>query len=732
LGTLKRKGTAKSLWKNPVFALEIATHHKGADVFFYIAFPRAYATVLRSQIHGIFPDAHIEQVPDYNIFHPEGASAIAVIRQKEPSPLPIKTYMTLSADSLEIITSSFSKLKHVGEGAAIQLLLRVPTKNYETGFRKALLMLKEGKSRNEAFRKKGFFHRVSNFISPKQPESAQQKPKQTDESAIKAVEAKSAKMIFECNIRLVSSAANAPEADRILNELKAGFLQFQNPEGNSFALRDLSGRAFYKAIEQFSFRLFNNNYAMALNVEELVSVYHFPFSRKSAPTVKMLKSKEATPPANLSEEGIVIGKSSFRGEEKIVSMAMEDRRRHFYILGQTGTGKSTLLKNMIAQDIRAGNGVAVIDPHGDVVEYALSMIPKERAEDVIHFNPGDTAYPMGLNMLEYDTNYPEYKSLIVNELIEIFNKLFDMKIAGGPMFEQYFRNAAGLVMEDPESGNTLLEVRRVFGDKAFRDYKLSRCKNVIISSFWREVAEKTTGEQSLANMATYVVSKFDVFLSNDIMRPIILQQKSSFNFREIMDQKKILLLNLAKGKLGETNANLIGMIITGKLLIAALSRTDIPNESDRKDFFFYIDEFQNVTTKSIATILAEARKYRLNLTIAHQYLGQLEEEIKKAVFGNVGSMLAFRIGAEDAEVLKQHFEPVFSAHDLANIDNLNAYFKPLIKGLTSKPFNIKLYPFPPEKGDIQIAESIKQLSRFKYARRREEVETEIKSKYESL
>ncbi len=286
-------------------------------------------------------------------------------------------------------------------------------------------------------------------------------------------------------------------------------------------------------------------------------------------------------------------------------------------------------------------------------------------------------------------------------------------------------------MEDPESGNTLLEIRRVMIDKAFRDYKISKSKNIVFNTFWREIAEKATGEQSLANMVGYITNKFDVFMSNDIMRPIIMQEKSAFNFRDVMDNKKILLLNLAKGKLGETNANLIGMIVTGKLLIAALSRTDIPDEKDRTDFYFYIDEFQNVTTKSIATILAEARKYRLNLTVAHQYLGQLEEDIKKAIFGNVGSMLTFRIGVEDAEFVEKQYAPIFSSHDLANIDNLNAYFRPLINGTTTPAFNIKTHPFPPEKGNTALAEHIKQLSRLKYGRPREEVEAEIRSRYEA-
>jgi hypothetical protein len=370
---------------------------------------------------------------------------------------------------------------------------------------------------------------------------------------------------------------------------------------------------------------------------------------------------------------------------------------------------------MIIQDIEAGQGVCFIDPHGSDVQNILSRIPSSRAEDVIYFNPGDTGRPMGLNMLEYDPKYPEQKTFIVNELLGIFNKLFDMKIAGGPMFEQYFRNAVMLVMDDPKSGNTL-----------FEDYKLSQSTNPVVKNFWKEVAEKAGGEASLQNMVPYITSKFDNFLANEIMRPIIGQEKSAFNFREVMDNGKILLINLSKGRLGDINSNLIGLIMVGKLLMASLSRVDVPEEN-RRDFYLYIDEFQSVTTDSIATILSEARKYKLNLSIAHQFIGQLDEQIKKAVFGNVGSIASFRIGAEDAEFLEKQFEPVFNSYDLINIDNFNACLKLLIDGQTSRPFSIRISPF--RTGNPQFGEEIAKLSSFKYGRPKEEVEEEIKKRY---
>ena len=456
---------------------------------------------------------------------------------------------------------------------------------------------------------------------------------------------------------------------------------------------------------------------------------HFPANvLRSAPHLKTAKAGTAPAPLELAREGVLLGVNRDRGIETKVFMTPEDRLRHFYVIGQTGVGKTTILKNMIAQDIANGEGVCMIDPHGSDIQEILSVIPKHRYEDVIYFDPSHTERPMALNMLEYDRRYPEQKTFVVNEMLSIFNKLFDMKTAGGPMFEQYFRNAVLLVMEDPETGNTLLDVSRVLANKAFRELKLSKCKNPIVIQFWREVAEKAGGEASLANIVPYITSKFDVFLSNDIMRPIIAQENSSINFREIMDKKKILLVNLSKGRLGDINANLIGLIMVGKILMSALSRVDSLGEN-LPPFYLYIDEFQNITTDSISTILSEARKYKLSLNIAHQFIAQLEEGIKDSVFGNVGSICAFRVGAEDAEYLEKQFAPVFTAKDLMSIDNRNAYLKMLSNGSPVKPFNIAT--LPPPKGDKTIVDSVKELSYLKYGKERSLVEEEIMGKYRS-
>ncbi|MCA9352879.1 TraM recognition domain-containing protein, partial [Patescibacteria group bacterium] len=388
-----------------------------------------------------------------------------------------------------------------------------------------------------------------------------------------------------------------------------------------------------------------------------------------------------------------------------------------------------ILKKMIIQDIQNGDGVCFIDPHGSDIQDILDYIPKDRIDDVVYFDPAYTERPMGLNMLEYDLRYPEQKSFVINELMSIFNKLFDMKVGGGAMFEQYFRNAAGLVMEHPESGNTLLEIGRVLGDKSFRDLKLKYCTNPIIKQFWQN-AEKTTGEQGLENFIPYITSKFDVFISNEIMRPVVAQQTSSFNFREIMDNKKILLVNLSKGRLGEINANLIGLVLVGKILMAALSRVDSLH-TQLPPFYLYIDEFQNVTTNSISQILSEARKYGLGLTIAHQFIAQLDEGIKDAVFGNVGSMATFRISFEDAQYVEKRFLPQFSAEDIMRIPNRQAYLQMIAHGKPLAPFNIETLPLA-EVGVTNpsgIAEKIKQLSYLKYGKDRREVEADILRRY---
>ncbi|HVN26079.1 MAG TPA: DUF87 domain-containing protein [Candidatus Paceibacterota bacterium] len=710
--------------RQPV-VFEMAVPHVGEEIHFYIGVPKRAAETAAKQIQGLWTGASVELVQDdFNIFNVHGATAAAFLLQKENFALPVKTYAELGIDSFEGIIGAFSKINEVGEGAALQMVVTPASGGFKKTIQDYIKLLKKGESLKKVFGK-GFPVEASDVVEVFNPKTKEQKQEDrvVDDEAVKALQMKISKPLFRVNVRLVASAGSPFQADDILDGLAAGFNQFASPLRNEFKV--VKPRSPKSCINNFIYRLFADGEAMTLSAEEIASFYHFPISSTETPHVKWLKSKEAPAPDNLPQRGLKVGESSFRGQAKPVFITDDDRRRHVYVIGQTGTGKSTLLGNMIIEDIRAGKGVAIIDPHGDLVENALGFVPRERIDDVIYFNPGDLARPLGLNMLDFNHERPEEKTFIVNEMQSIFNKLFPPETMG-PMFEQYMRNALLLLMEDmANEPATLMEVPRVFTDAAYRTRKLARIRNPIVADFWEKEAVKAGGEASLANMTPYITSKFNNFISNDYMRPIIGQAKSAFSFREVMDDGKILLINLAKGRIGDINAGLLGMIFTGKILMAALSRVDIADADRRRDFNLYIDEFQNFTTDSISTILSEARKYRLNLTMAHQFIAQLTDKIKDAVFGNVGSQLVFRVGVQDAEFLVKQFEPVFDQNDLLNIDNLNAYAKILINGQTSKPFNIRIETTSWNGGDKVFAEKLKEYSRVKYGEERHAIEADI-------
>jgi len=727
--------------KENYFTLEVALQNKSDEVIVYAGIPNKHISLFEKQILAFYHNAKIREVTDdYNIFNENGGSVGAYASFTQRAVMPIKTYDNIEHDPMNPILNVFSKLKTSGEGAAIQIVIAPAGDKFIDEFHKILDDVKSGTSVkhaddnfykfNKAFLKAG----KDLFFGHKEKKEEENKEKYmkgrraVDEGAVEKIGNKIKSTIMKANIRIIASGDSKERAEAVLREIESSFNQFSEAASNSFVFEQLSGSDLKKLFHDFSYRTFSSDKTLPMNLKELASVFHFPVGIGSQPQLKEAKAGIAPVPIEMGTEGIVLGVNSYRGRDTDIHMAREDRMRHFYVIGQTGTGKTNIMLNMITQDIKNGDGCCYLDPHGTDIQTILSRIPKERIDDVIYFDPAYTPRPMGLNMLEYDPKYPEQKTFVVNELMGIFNKLFDMKVGGGAMFEQYFRNSAFLVMEDPESGSTLLEITRVLADKEFRDLKLERCKNPIIKQFWVS-AEQTTGDQSLANFVPYISSKFDNFISNDIMRPVVLQQNSVFNFRKIMDEKKILLVNLSKGRLGDINANLIGLVLVGKIQMAALSRVDMFGKP-MNDFYLYIDEFQNVTTDSIASILSEARKYRLSLNIAHQYITQLEEKIKNAVFGNVGSMAVFRVGTEDATFLEPKFKPIFSAQDITKLDNRNAYVSMLVNGQPTKPFNLRT--LDAEKGNPEIVDSLKELSYVKYGRDRAEVEAEIMGRYKTM
>ena len=719
---------------SPRVAFEIASQTGGSDIEFYVGVPKNLETAFEKYIQGVYPRAIIEKIPqDYTIFEPQGFSAGAYLKLTEPAIFPLHTYQALDKDPLAILTNALSKIA-ADEGAAIQLVISpLPQASWKKTGDKVLMKIQEGKSIRVAVKegsRSNLLEILTELTAGLTSTAAQRERErerlgtsrelEVDQRTLNAIQTKIQKQVFETNIRLVASAKTQARADEILGHLIGSFGQFSLAALNSLEAVQVKKKNLKKLIYNFSFRNFNPTQKNILNIEELTSLYHFPTRFIETPYVKMAKVGVSAPPTELLEQGInVVGKVDFRGEEKIVSFASrEDRRRHFYIIGQTGTGKSSLLREMIRQDIEQGEGVAVIDPHGDLIEATLAHIPKERVEDVVLFEPFDLERPMGLNMLEYDT--PEQKDFAVQEMIAIFHKLFPPEIIG-PMFEHYMRNAMLAIIADKNNPGTLVEIPRMFTDSIFMEERLRKVTDPVVREFWLHEWKQTTGSTK-SDMLGYVVSKIGRFIGNEMMRNIIGQSRSAFDLSAIMDEKKIFLANLSKGQTGEVNSSLLGLILVSKIQMAAMRRAGV-SEEERKDFYLYIDEFQNFTTDSIATILSEARKYRLNLIIAHQYIPQLTEDIKNAVLGNVGSIGAFRVGAEDAEFLQKQFEPEFSQFDLVNLDNFNLIIKLMIKGKVHPAFRIET--ITPQEGNPSIVPPIKEMVKLKYGRPKREVENEI-------
>ncbi len=705
------------------FAFEVAVEHTNQEIKFFVGVPRRSLDFAARQIHAFFPDAKVEEVPDYTIFGQNSFTRVAHLALSVSDILPIRTYKEANADTFAPLISTLSRMKELGEGAAIQIIAEPASGSIKSQVLSAISGLKKGKKMSEFIKSGGLAAALGDTLKELAPqtEKSSDGPKPVDEEAVKILQSKIEKPLVSVNVRIVTAAETSDRAEDLLLSLGSAFGQFTAPLRNSLKL--VKPKNTKPLISQYIFRDVDQKTAFVLNTEELTSIFHLPVSSTEVPRIAWLKYREAPPPQNIPSEGVILGESVFHGDQKDIRLADDDRRRHLYIIGQTGTGKSYLALSMAIQDMQNGKGFCFIDPHGDVVEDILAHVPQDRVKDVIVFDPGDIKRPLGLNMLDFNPNNPEEKTFIVNEIQAIFNRLFSAETMG-PMFEQYMRNTLLLLMEDAvNEPATLVEVPRVLTDEAFRKRKLARIKNPVVVDFWEKEAAKTTGEQGLANMAPYITSKFGNFIANDYIRPIIGQTKSSFNFREVMDSGKILLVNMSKGKIGDINAGLLGMIITGRLLMAALSRQDIADKEERRDFNFYIDEFQNFTTDSIAVILSEARKYRLNLVLAHQFIGQLTDEIRKAVFGNVGSIISFRVGVPDQETLIKSFGPEFSERDLLTIENRSVIAKLLLGGEPARPFNFRTYPV--SRGNPEVRTKLKELSRLTYGAEVEKVEEDI-------
>ena len=730
-------------------SFEIAAHFKKVE--FWVVTYSWYMPLVEKQITAYYPSADLFRPKTPPEFAPKGNKVRGYyLHQVKTKWYPIKSYKEIENDPLNDITNVLSKLEE-GEHATIQMVVNPINDRWQKKAENFGEALFKGKKQGGFLSKipiLGWFNSalVSIVLGPGEVKGSNApgssggdgyvRMLQTKEEIAKKIGEKAGQDAFDVVIRLMASSPKKSRLDPILDDILVAFTVFKVPLMNFFQSRRIIPvfDFFNTPLIKFNFNNRMLNYGEKKNLlvgEELASIFHFPNSRYNyTPVIDWLSYKVLPAPQDLATDGILLGFNMYRGERRDIHFERKDRRRHHYCIGQTGTGKSVYLGSLAQQDMRNGDGVCVIDPHGDLIEDILQYVPKERAKDVIVFDPSDMERPMGLNILEADT--PEQADMASSQATEIFIKIFGDEIFG-PRIQHYFRNACLTLMEDKEEGATLIDVPRMFTDDEFMKYKVSKVTNPIVKSFW-EHEYANTGDRERQEMIPYFSSKFGPFITNTMMRNTIGQTKSAFNFRKAMDEQKILLINLSKGKVGELNTQLLGLVMVAQIQMAAMSRVDTP-ENERKDFYLYVDEFQNFATDTFCSILSEARKYRLCLIMAHQYINQLvvtkggstSSAIRDAVFGNVGTLQSFKVGAEDGEYLAKEYAPVLTEQDIIGISNYKAYIKLNIHNSTSRPFSLETI-FSEEGKNPKIREIVKQYSRLKYGRKKIFVDQEITSR----
>ena len=678
----------------PHLSFEIVARKE--DIRFYVCVPRSLQDLVEKQINGAYPGADIQVVDEYNIYSKEGHVAFAQLKTTGSSYQPIKIFKDLPTDPLSSFTSSLAKMGE-REGAAIQIMIVPANSDWQKAGKRWIAKTKKAEA---------------------DPEKAKYN---VDPKVYEAIENKCSKPGFEVTIRIVVSSSSEAQAKVHLDNIIGSFQQFSSDTNHFTRQKHWFGSLFMlDFIYRYQPILGQRS---ILSSEELATIFHFPNKSVETPHIFWLAAKRAPAPAQIPQTGLYLGMSVYRGIKRSVYIADEDRQRHIYIVGKTGTGKSELLTDMIMQDIRSGKGVCFIDPH-DTVEKILEMIPPNRAEDVIYFDPSDTERPLGLNMLEAATE--DQKHFVTTSIINLMYKLYDPHKTGiiGPRFEHAIRNAMLTVMSEP--GATFVEIVRCLTDSRYVQELLPKVTDPIVRRYWTDQIAQTADFHK-SEVLDYIVSKFGRFVTNKMMRNIIGQSQSAFDFRKVMDEGKILLINLAKGKIGEENSSFFGLVLVPKILIAAMSRQDVPEEM-RKDFYLYVDEFQNFATPDFAQILSEARKYHLNLCVANQFVGQIEEDVKNAIFGNVGTLLSFRVGVTDANYLQHYFQPTFNETDLINVERHNVFINTIVHNEPVPPFSMDLTKdMSRQKAmrSLKMAEMIKQLSRLKYGKDREIIEAEV-------
>ena len=695
---------------SPVISLEIVGSSQGID--FYVVCNKSTETLVEKAIHAVYSDAEIQKGKQYcwSIWEKEGCQEFAEYYLSKEDYYPIKCYEDLELDSLNSITSVMSKMSE-GEALALQILIRPADGWWQS----------VGNS-------------MSSYLTSKKDKDGNITSTDKDREKAETIKNKTKKEGFETIIRLFSVGSSQEIAKSNLKNLKNAISVLDNPLGNKFGSKKIHFQKEF--VSAFIYRVFPYFHLVlpsvknvlfkgysVLNTTELATLYHFPNKNVKTPGINWLLSRTNIAPTDLPEDGLYIGISEFRGVEKKIFMKDDDRRRHTYLVGQTGTGKSELLKFLALQDIKNGKGIAFLDPHGNAVRDILTQIPEERMNDVIYFNPGDEEYPMGLNLLDVKTKRSQ--DLVINSFIELLYKLYDPNRQGivGPQLERAVRNSMLTIM-DAVPGGTLVEVMRLIIDEKYQKSVTDKVKDPLVKRYWvNEMANTQAFHKS--EKTGYFVSKFDRFTTERVLRNIIGQSKSAFDLNEVMSQNKILLIDLNKGTLGEENSKFLGLLLVPRILAAAFSRASTGTQFN--DFYLYVDEFQNFSTPDFVTILSEARKYKLNLIVANQFLSQMTEDIKHAIFGNVGTLVSFRVGQEDAKFMGEQFAPFFNENDLINLKVGKTIVRLLVDGHPTPPFTLKTDWNVMQEAErrTDVMDKIIQESRNKYGRPSLEVEKEI-------
>jgi hypothetical protein len=733
------KGFKGKLYGQRHISFEIIAHD--GFIKYYAVVPAVLTETIRQAIAAAYPTARLEEVKDPNFFNPDGKIEGVVggeLSLKEDYWYPIATYEESKRDASLGLINAMSVAKK-GDGISLQVMFR-PTDN--TWVKKSLERVqnirdgKKSRKQNKNILGRAVYGAGNLAIDVMEalwkPPEEHDKYKSEDkpltnlqQEEIQKIEEKTKYPGFEVLVRIIASSPTKARSEALLGGVVAIFSQFDSPQNNGFRYDALQSPE--KLATDYIFRFFpQNNTSMILNSVEMATIFHLP-AQNSIPTsqVERQLTKQVDGPARLVEDGVLLGINEFRGETKEIRLSENDRRRHTYIIGATGMGKSVLLTNIAYQDMMDGRGFAFIDPHGDAVELLMSKVPPERVDDIIYFDPGDTENPIGMNMFEFTS--PDQKDFIVQEGINMLQSLYDPGNQGifGPRAHHMFRNAALLLMSDP-TGGTFIDIPRCFIDSDFVKSKLKYVTDKTVYDYWTKEFPASQRSNDAGEVTSWFVSKWGPFLSNQMMRNILGQQKSGFQIRDVMDNKKILLVNLSKGKMGELNSKLLGMIFVMKFQTAAMSRADIP-EDDRKDFCLFVDEFQNFSTESFESILSEARKYRLNLVLANQFMTQLTDKIREGILGNVGTIMSGRLGVTDAELMEKAFSPVFNAEDLHKLANHSAIATVMMFGVPSSPFTVKLLP-PMGDSNPELLKTLRAYSATQYGRPRAAINKEIDSR----